>query len=496
MHHELPARLDLEWYRKQAKELVRSWRRRDADTVERVEEALGARAQERFGLSDAQWVIASEHGFRSWADFKRWVETREPEPPVGRIGRRPVDWYEERARTLMLVKRTSLREEKLTVAHEYGFPTWHELVRHVEKAIREHEERPAGELGRAYDLMRAADEAGFRALLDERPELVHEHYRGAATTLLEALTQPENHDVDLRFAQILVERGSELEEPLGLAACFNHVPLVRLLLDAGARQTPSRIWGITPLQAAVYHGSQEAGDLLELVPDAFYLAAGAGRLERLARGFDEAREPRPNLTDVGWPPSEPEPGRQAILDEAFALAAYNGRLEAMEFLLARGASVRGRAHGITALRFAVIARRSDVVSWLVARGAATDVGEAFAAASATWGESGATVLESGLTYGGAAPVLVNATKREGRYEFSDEGRAIEAAGHPAGWREAARRLQSEYDVNVSSKGVVSLPAAPQRDLTWLTTLVERIAAASAAFYGELLDLDDDLHSDA
>ena len=41
MHHELPARLDLEWYRKQAKELVRAWRERDPEAVERVEEALG-----------------------------------------------------------------------------------------------------------------------------------------------------------------------------------------------------------------------------------------------------------------------------------------------------------------------------------------------------------------------------------------------------------------------------------------------------------------------
>jgi hypothetical protein len=496
MHHELPARLDLEWYRKQAKELVRAWRERDAEAVERVEEALGDRAHDRFRLSDAQWVIASEHGYRSWAEFKRWVETREPEPAVGRIGRRPVEWYEERARTLVLTKGTSLREEKLTVAHEYGFPTWRDLVHHVEKAIREHEEQPPGELGRAYELMRAGDFDAFARLLDERPELIHEAYQGAASTLLEALTQPENHDVDLRFAELLAERGSELEEPLGLAACFNHVPLVRLLLGAGAKQTPSRIWGITPLQAAVYHGSKEAGDLLELTPDAFYLAAGAGRLDRLERGFDEANEPRPNLTDVGWPPFEPEPGARAILDEAFALAAYNGRLDAMALLLEQGASVHGRAHGRTALRFAAIARRRDVLDWLVARGAAIGIGDAFEALSATWGDRGEALLDSGLTYGGDTSVLVRATKREGRYLFSDEGRAIELAGRPAGWREAARRLQSEYVVNVSREGIISLPAVHRRELAWLTTIVERIAAASVAFYGELLELDESLHSDA
>jgi hypothetical protein len=496
MHHELPARLDLEWYRKQAKELVRAWRAKEPEAVERVEEALGDRAHERFQRSDAQWVIATEHGYRSWADFRRWVETREPELPVGRIGRRPVAWYEERAQLLMLEHGTPLREEKLTVAHEYGFPTWRDLVHHVEKAIRDHEEQPGGELGRAYELMRGGDVDAFATLLDEKPELVSERYQGAASTLLEALAQPENHDVELRFAELLVERGSELEEPLGLAACFNHVPLVRLLLDAGARQTPSRIWGITPLQAAVYHGSKEAGDLLELAPDAFYLAAGAGRIDRLEQGFEERHEPRPNLTDVGWPPFEPEPGGQAILEEAFALAAYNGRVDAMEFLLERGASVRGRAHGTTALRFAVIARRRDVLDWLDAHGAVVGIGDAFEAASATWGQRGEVVLDSGLTYGGSAPVLVRATKREGRYLFSDEGRALELADRPAGWREAARRLETEFVVNVSRSGAVFLPAVQRRELAWLTTIAARIAEASAAFYSELLELDGSLHSDA
>jgi hypothetical protein len=246
------------------------------------------------------------------------------------------------------------------------------------------------------------------------------------------------------------------------------------------------------MQAAVYHGSKEAADLLELTPNAFYLAAGAGRIAAL----DSAQPLRPNLTDVGWPPVELEQGEQAILDEAFALAAYNGRIEMLEELLRRGASVRGRAHGTTALRFAAIARRRDVIDWLVERGAAAGVGEAFEAVSAGWGGSGEALLDSGLTYGGRAPVLVLATKREGRYLFSDEGRAVEAAGRPARWREAAQRLLEQYVVNVSRSGVVSLPAVHERELEWLTTIADRVAEASAAFYGELLELDEVVHSDS
>jgi hypothetical protein len=49
---------------------------------------------------------------------------------------------------------------------------------------------------------------------------------------------------------------------------------------------------------------------------------------------------RPNLADVGWPPgAPPRADPQEALDEALALATYNGRLEAMERLVARGASV-------------------------------------------------------------------------------------------------------------------------------------------------------------
>ena len=65
---------------------------------------------------------------------------------------------------------------------------------------------------------------------------------------------------------------------------------------------------------------------------------------------------RPNLTDVGWPPAPPardEP--RDVLDEAFALAAFNGRLDAMARLLALGAGVDGAVQlGLTALHLAVI----------------------------------------------------------------------------------------------------------------------------------------------
>jgi hypothetical protein len=35
-----------------------------------------------------------------------------------------------------------------------------------------------------------------------------------------------------------------------------------MLLKAGANATCTEIWGITPLQSAVYHGARETADLL------------------------------------------------------------------------------------------------------------------------------------------------------------------------------------------------------------------------------------------
>jgi ankyrin repeat protein len=226
-------------------------------------------------------------------------------------------------------------------------------------------------------------------MLDRDPSLVTATYKGAAATMLEAVAQPDvfgEHlgvelGVERRIVELLIERGSALDTPLNLAACFNRAELVSMLLAAGARADDTQIWGITPLQSAIYHGSREAADVLAavaVVPDALYIAAGAGRVDLVARWFTDAGalKPdafrlRPNLADIGWPPAPPpRDDPQEVLDEAFAFAAYNGRLEAMERLLARGASVDATAHlGMTALHFAVIRDRVDVARWLVAHGA-------------------------------------------------------------------------------------------------------------------------------
>ena len=305
----------------------------------------------------------------------------------------------------------------------------------------------------------AATSKVSRGCSTSTPSSSGEVHTGAWTTLLEAIAQPDvvgddletELGVDPRVVELLIERGSSLDVPLNLAACFNRSELVGMLLAAGAdpdgardlgdhaapdRRLPRLGRGGRPARG----GGARSGRAVRRRRD--------GRLDELARWFDpggalrpEAFANRPNLADVGWPPAPPpRDDPQEVLDEAFALAAFSGRLAALEWLLGRGARVDGRAHGLAALHFAIIRGRLDVVRLALDRGAdlavrdaihsrtpvgwaggearrgggdrlairdllversdapaAGDLALAFERAWAAWGERGEAVLDSGLT---------------------------------------------------------------------------------------------------
>jgi hypothetical protein len=71
--------MDLERMRKDAKALRRAFAADDATAVSRAEQVLGERAGERFGLSDAQHVVAVENGYRTWPELRR-AALAEPAP--------------------------------------------------------------------------------------------------------------------------------------------------------------------------------------------------------------------------------------------------------------------------------------------------------------------------------------------------------------------------------------------------------------------------------
>src|SRR4029077_6047633 len=82
-YRDLPARPNLEQYKKQAKDLVKSFAFADPQALARIQ-----RHHPRFhklpepnlpsapfALTDSQLVIAREHGFESWPKFAHHIET-------------------------------------------------------------------------------------------------------------------------------------------------------------------------------------------------------------------------------------------------------------------------------------------------------------------------------------------------------------------------------------------------------------------------------------
>jgi hypothetical protein len=100
-------------------------------------------------------------------------------------------------------------------------------------------------------------------------------------------------------------------------------------------------------------------------------------------------------------------------------------------------------------------------------------------------DRGGAVHETGLEYTPGRPVRVRVRRRGIRYDIDDMGAAVELAGRPAGWREAAERVVSERGWNVNRAGVVFVQAVEGRDID---ALVARTGETSVAVLDALLEL--------
>lgn len=365
--------------------------------------------KERFLLGDAQFVLAQEYGFRTWAGFRAHVEGRAgvEDRPVSRLmGVRPGVYDSMAALLLAEVRRddpgalrrlrayvprhaaatsgaaAGLPDARLIIARELGFPTWRELVAFTEKS-----QRDLGERRDRQRLLRR--EAG--AVLSGDLDLLTDLTPQQADTLLHLVAGPEAPD-GTRFGKrlgaphpavaVLVAKATDLELPLARAACFDRVDLVRLLLGAGA-DPASRERGVTALENAIYHNHTAVVDLLAertIAPRALWTYAACGRLDlvRACFGPDGALLPgaassRPDLADTGagfpsrLPPSD---DREEIVGEAFVHACQHGRVEVVRWFLDHGVHPDVAPYlGRTGLHWAIQSGRPRVVRLLVERGA-------------------------------------------------------------------------------------------------------------------------------
>jgi Ankyrin repeats (3 copies) len=270
-----------------------------------------------------------------------------------------------------------LNDAQLTIAREYGFPSWMRLKRHIEKPtlsdqlnLPQHERIEDATFRRAVDLLDAGNVAGLRAYLVQHPSLVHQRvvFEGGNyfhnPTLLEFIAEnPVRHgalpkDIVELAMVILDARPSQaaLNETLMLVAtgsvpraCRVQLPIIDLLCDRGADPNSA-------IHAAALHGEFEAvnaligrGARIDLpaaaalgrIEDARRLLAGASSEDRhlaltLAADFGHVEIVR-LLLDAGEDPNRYNPVGGHSHTTPLHQAAGSGHAEVVRLLVERGA---------------------------------------------------------------------------------------------------------------------------------------------------------------
>ncbi|MDO8185639.1 ankyrin repeat domain-containing protein [Conexibacter sp. JD483] len=301
----------------------------------------------------------------------------------------------------------------------------------------------------AWAQIEAGDLDGLRAALVRRPGLVVASGDNENDLLAFAVARR-----DARAAELLLDHGASPAHvnvhgwtALHQAAYVGEPALAEQLLDAGApTHMEARGEGGTALVVALFWGHARTAELLAarggVAPANLRVAAGLGDqplLDRLiaadgtlAPAAGSAREfHRPHSGFPGW---EPADDAAEVRDEALAWAARNGRVEALELLAARGASLDADVYRGTALAWAAARGRAEAVRTLLALGA--DPGARTSFGGDGHGEQ-ATALHLAAESGDRATIaaLLDAgadrTARDARHDAT-----------PAAWAEHAGRADA------------------------------------------------------
>jgi len=268
----LPARPSLEQLRKQAKHLLREFRAGDASASRRVRAVLprvidGASA---LALADAQFVLAREYGFQSWAALVHHVERLAPSsaspahrPPIRPLelrstrvitlpdgGSAPADtvwsmYLAAHAGDLDQVKALVARHSGLT-RHEHNYtPPLHFAVREGHaRLVRFLVDRSGIDPSyRSYPfedtLLTIAEDRGHSGVAAVLREQLSSRFalKDGLTAILEEAQNGDLAGVEQELGRDpSLARGSNDigMTPLHAAANNGHLAVVRALLDAGA----------------------------------------------------------------------------------------------------------------------------------------------------------------------------------------------------------------------------------------------------------------------
>jgi hypothetical protein len=354
----VPPRPDLQQYRKLAKELVRSCR-------------SGERAAIRV------WA-------QNWIARLIAALPETPAPEERHAMEALLDDLEAFAASRLTGvegpgKTCLLSEAQFVIARAHGFKSWRRFSSHIGELNGSGS--GVARFEAAADAIVAGDSATLKRLLEEDPGLARArstrehgatllHYIGANGYESYRQKSPPNA---VAIAMLLLDAGADVNAAdamgkgtaLGLVATSVHTQragvqtaLLEALLARGAFvEGASDGWN--PLLAALKNDQPRSAELLVARGAQMDLqsAAGMGRLDVIQRYFDLAGVPEREAT-------------RDTLQAALALACKQGRDQVIEFLLDRGADLRaGERTGQTALHWAVIGGQLSTIELLLARGA-------------------------------------------------------------------------------------------------------------------------------
>ena len=420
MPKSLPANPNLAQYRKQAKDLLKAWKRGDADARQRIAEhhprlsrLIGVRLDEAtLALADVQLALAREHGFEQWAAFVDEIDRR-----TGAAERNRKIWREaERAvldgdapaleallrdhRQLFetrqpppfgpepgrLAPSYSGRSARHVIAENHHFESWDDFVK-WQRAAND----PGSSIAKfeaAADAIGNGDLVNLASLLRDDPGLIRArsarthhstllHYVGANG--IEAFRQktPKNA---LEILKLLLDAGAEVDAPagmygggsttLGLVATSIHPMLAGVqedlmgeLLARGAALEDPRAGGNnqSAIAGCLANGRPQAARYLAQRGARLDLdgAAGVGMLDAVERFFDAQGK----LIDGATVEQ---------LKSGFDWACQYGRTDVVEYLLRRGVDLSGSPKGASPLHWAGYGGHQAIVAALLRAGAPVD----------------------------------------------------------------------------------------------------------------------------
>jgi ankyrin repeat protein len=347
---EIPARPDIEQYKKQAKELVKAYSG-DAKALQKIVERF--RPGREITLEEFRAAISSRLNNNS-GEIKDSL---------------------------------ALSDAQFIVAREHAFESWPKFVKHLSEVNVANS--PVSIFENAADAIVDGDAKTLKRLLRENPGLIHERSdREHRSTLLHYLSANGVEDFRqktpkniARIARILLDAGAEVDAmsdaygggstALNLTASSLHPAeagvmddLIEVLIEYGAA-IDGYPDGWSPVMAAIANGQIEAAETLARLGarvDNIVAAAALGQMETVKSFYKKDGSLKAAKTVRKDVPQD----LKKRMDEAFTNACLYGRTAVAEFMLKCGIALEAADGGAqTGLHMAAYGGHLDTVKMLL-----------------------------------------------------------------------------------------------------------------------------------